>query len=181
MIVYHGTSQIIEDKLSYARIGRNGTAKGYGFYFTTSRQEAEFYAIKWSASGIVYGATAEGRKELSLNKKTMSKRSLEKFYTSIAPLVLQNYSTIREAVNSEWDNETDSDIVNSTIQACGNVEAVLTTLYKILGYDHSIDVLDSGVKHYVALVPEAYTLSIGYNYSILTQFMEADETGDGQP
>lgn len=168
MIIFHGTPNEIRGKLSYKDIGRNGTSKGYGFYFTTSRTDAETYAIKEAESGYVYSAVFHGHKELKLYSRTMTRDDIARLYTVLSDLVLLNYESVTEAVNIDDELESDSDIVNGLIQACGGAsisERILTTLHKILGYDYSMDPLDNGTVHYVALVPDAYDLSIAYKHT----------------
>lgn len=168
MVIFHGTSSIISGKLSYKNIGKNGTSKGYGFYFTTSRIEAETYATKESPSGFVYSAIFHGSKELKLYSRTMTRNDIIRLYTVLSDLVLLNYDSVIEAVDLDNEMESDSDIVNGLIQACGGSsisERILTTLHNVLGYDYSMDPLKNGTVHYVALVPSAYDLSIAYKHT----------------
>ncbi|MCY9738151.1 hypothetical protein M5X17_31150 [Paenibacillus alvei] len=142
-IVYHG-SKVEFDRFDYAKIGENGTAEGFGFYFTSKKSIAENYAHK----GYLYTVEFVGKKTLSSSFKTLTKDQLKKFLERLNETgeYLLNYGEIKyegyynvlqTAVNSEWEyNDNDVDLVSSICNAYGGKEEVLTELYDMFGYDH---------------------------------------------
>jgi hypothetical protein len=50
---YHGSPNAFQE-FSYEFMGRNGTAEGYGFYFTSDREIAEGYAEGRGARRIFF-------------------------------------------------------------------------------------------------------------------------------
>lgn len=97
MILYHGTSQDFET-FQYKHIGKNGTSKGYGFYFTNDIREAESYAVK---DCQVYGGTprvmtcrVDLLNSASLEVVTLNTGQIRRLLLSVKPLILRCYGSI---------------------------------------------------------------------------------------
>ncbi|MCR8994610.1 hypothetical protein [Brevibacillus laterosporus] len=142
-IVYHGSAMKF-DRFDYDKIGKNATAEGFGFYFTSKKSIAENYAHK----GYLYTVEFMGKKSLSSTKKTITKNQLKKFLERLNETgeYLSNYGDIKyegfndvlqNAVELEWENSNnDVDLICSICNAYGGKEEVLTELYNMFGYDH---------------------------------------------
>ncbi|CAF3455280.1 unnamed protein product [Rotaria sp. Silwood2] len=65
---YAAAEQILQQAFDHSRIGRNGTYFGYGFYFSTSRQVSDRYAVPNPSTGekrilmcrVLVGRSCEG-------------------------------------------------------------------------------------------------------------------------
>lgn len=140
MLVYHGSPNKF-DKFDYNKIGENGTAEGFGFYFTDKKSIAENYA----GSGYIYTVELKG-KELSGTEMTITEKQFRKLalhlnkkgeylsnFGEVAYDGLEN--VLRIAVETEYESsEDDAELIGGIINAYGDKEGVLQAAYKLLGY-----------------------------------------------
>ena len=159
LVVWHGSpSDFNEFSLRY--LGTNGTAEGYGFYFTDRRAVAESYARgteaqrHHGANGRLFEAFLNIAKPLSNERVTMTREEFRRFLRELSrqtdadgnPLeLLSNYgdaayegenAVMREAERLEYDgNDNDVDIVHSIINAVGDKETVFRVLRSTTGFD----------------------------------------------
>ena len=159
LVVWHGSpSDFNEFSLRY--LGTNGTAEGYGFYFTDRRAVAESYARgteaqrHHGANGRLFEAFLNIAKPLSNERVTMTREEFRRFLRELNrqtdadgnPLeLLSNYgdaayegenAVMREAERLEYDgNDNDVDIVHSIINAVGDKETVFRVLRSTTGFD----------------------------------------------
>ena len=158
-VVYHGSPAEFNE-FSLAYLGTNGTAEGYGFYFTDKKSIAEGYSKGHEGqrdeghNGKLFEVYLDIKKPLSDTEVTMSRAQFKKFLTELNkqtdedgyPLdVLSNYgdveweglnSVINTAMEIEYDgSDSDVNMVHSIINGVGNLETVLKVLRKTTGYD----------------------------------------------
>ena len=159
LAVWHGSpSDFNEFSLRY--LGTNGTAEGYGFYFTDRRAVAESYARgteaqrHQGANGRLFEVFLNIAKPLSNERVTMTREEFRRFLRELSrqtdadgnPLeLLSNYgdaayegenAVMREAERLEYDgNDNDVDIVHSIINAVGDKERVFRVLRSTTGFD----------------------------------------------
>ena len=159
LVVWHGSpSDFNEFSLRY--LGTNGTAEGYGFYFTDRRAVAESYARgteaqrHQGANGRLFEVFLNIAKPLSNERVTMTREEFRRFLRELNrqtdadgnPLeLLSNYgdaayegenAVMREAERLEYDgNDNDVDIVHSIINAVGDKETVFRVLRSTTGFD----------------------------------------------
>lgn len=157
-VVYHGSPADF-NTFSLEYLGTNGTAEGYGFYFTDKKSIAENYSRghegqQNGASGKLFEVYLDIKKPLSDTEVTMSRAQFKKFLTTLnkqvdadgEPLdVLSNYgdvaweglnNVLNYAMEIEYDgSDSDVNLVHSIINGCGNMEVVLDVLRKTTGYD----------------------------------------------
>ena len=159
LAVWHGSpSDFNEFSLRY--LGTNGTAEGYGFYFTDRRAVAESYARgteaqrHQGANGRLFEVFLNIAKPLSNERVTMTREEFRRFLRELSrqtdadgnPLeLLSNYgdaayegenAVMREAERLEYDgNDNDVDIVHSIINAVGDKETVFRVLRSTTGFD----------------------------------------------
>ena len=152
LVVWHGSpSDFNEFSLRY--LGTNGTAEGYGFYFTDRRAVAESYARgteaqrHQGANGRLFEVFLNIAKPLSNERVTMTREEFRRFLRELNrqtdadgnPLeLLSNYgdaayegaeAVMNEAERLEYDgNDNDVDIVHSIINAVGDKERVFRVL-----------------------------------------------------
>lgn len=168
MIVYHGSKEKF-DSFNYDKMGLNGTAEGFGFYFTDSKTIASGYA----QDGYLYTVEFMGQKPLSFNSITITRAQLRRYLKRLDETgqFLANYGetayegfdkVMREAINSIYDfSDNDVDIIGGICTAYGNREEPLKELYKLLGYDSITVQAEWGAvphKIYIATVHEAYNI-----------------------
>jgi ADP-Ribosyltransferase in polyvalent proteins len=160
MIVYHGSKELF-DVFDYNKIGLNGTSEGKGFYFTDSIDIANGYGD----NGYIYTVEFNGKKSLSSDKKTITRKKLETYLLELHKKTdyLSNWGEIafeglekvlNNAIMGEYEqSDNDVDIISSIANACGSMEISLSLVYKILGYDSIV--LDAewgnGQKLFIAL------------------------------
>ena len=179
--VYHGSpADFNEFSLKY--LGTNGTAEGYGFYFTDSKNVAESYARgteaqrHQGADGMLYEVYLNITKPLSDTEVTMSRAEFKKFVKEMNKQVdedgepldfLANYgdvaweglnNVINAVMKAEYDSsDSDVSMIHSIINGSGSMETVFKVLRKTTGYD-GIVVKDAtwggGQTIYVAFHPE---------------------------
>lgn len=158
-VVYHGsTAHFTEFSLKY--LGTNGTAEGYGFYFTDKKNIAEAYSHgteaqrHQGADGKLFEVYLDIKKPLSDTEVTMSRAQFKKFLIELnkqvdedgEPLdILSNYGDVEweglgNVINSvmevEYDgSDSDVNMIHSIINACGDARTVFDVLRKTTGYD----------------------------------------------
>ena len=156
--VYHGSPTDF-NTFSLKYIGANGTAEGYGFYFTDKKAIAENYTRGREGQqngepGKLFEVYLDIKKPLSDTEVTMSRAQFKKFLTTLnrqvdadgEPLdILSNYGDVsweglnkvlNYAMEIEYDgSDNDVNLVSSIITGCGNMEVVLDVLRKTTGYD----------------------------------------------
>lgn len=160
MKVYHGSNQLF-DKFDYEEIGTNGTSEGQGFYFTDNEDVAHGYG----QNGYIYTAEFNGKKSLSSNSKTITRKQLAIYLTELNNQVdyLSNWGEVdydgfdkvlKDAVEGEYDNnDNDVDIICGIANSCGDMETSLKLIYKLFGYDCIIcDAEWDNQRLYIALV-----------------------------
>lgn len=156
--VYHGSPSDF-NTFSLKYLGTNGTAEGYGFYFTDKKHIAEGYSRGYEGqqngeSGRLFECYLDIKKPLSDTEVTMTRAQFKKFLTELnnqvdadgEPLdVLSNYGDVEwEGLNKvlnyameiEYDgSDSDVNLVHSIINGCGNMEVVFDVLRRTVGYD----------------------------------------------
>jgi len=159
MELYHGSSNKF-NKFDYSKIRTNGTSEGLGFYFTDSKEIASQYGD----NGYLYTVKLNANKSLSDNEKTISKNDLKHYLNKLQNYTdyLSNFGDVNcegyknvldKAVNdSHYYCDTDTEIMGSIYNACGENENVITLFYTILGYDYITSIPEWGKqKLYIAL------------------------------
>ena len=171
IITYHGSMSQFE-AFSFEHLRLNGTDYGAGFYTTTDETYARGFATaKDGRSGYLYTYEFYPQKALSLTERQISNEALEELLFTLHESfdILWNYddvdyygvsAVLERAVEIEAGNsDNDVDLINGIINGCGDAEAVLNTLYEVLGYTH-VEVLDRefGGDFYIALTPTCLNL-----------------------
>ena len=157
-VVYHGSPKDF-NTFSLEYLGTNGTAEGYGFYFTDKKQIAEGYSRGYEGQqngepGKLFEVYLDIKKPLSDTEVTMTRAQFKKFLTELNNYVdadgerldvLSNYGDVEwEGLNKvlnyameiEYDgSDSDVNLVHSIINGTGNMEAVFDVLRKTVGYD----------------------------------------------
>lgn len=161
LAVKHGTNEDF-DIFDFSRIGKNGKAEGYGFYFSDDTEITGRYG------GIQKEVYLNITKPLSQSKKTMTKASLAKFVNAVIDLDISNYGedgltwqdsfvsnyintyergmtrqyAVREFVNQIWDyNTNDFDLIYEVANGDGktysseSMREFYDVLTDTLGYD----------------------------------------------
>lgn len=149
LIVHHGTDAEFHE-FSSKFIGQLGTQHGQGFYFTSNKKFAENFGknIKSFFLNI--------RKPLSTNELTLSYNDCIKLMDAVDKKqceadpefgygILSDYGDIdtdgrenvlKSAVDLEYSSsDNDVEIVGSLINASGDYNIVVNTLYNLFGYD----------------------------------------------
>ena len=158
-VVYHGSpSDFNTFSLDY--LGTNGTAEGYGFYFTDSKLIAEGYSKGREGQqddqhkGKLFEVYLDIKKPLSDAEVTMSRAQFKKFLIELnkqtdvdgEPLdILSNYGDVEwEGLNNvlnyameiEYDaSDSDTNMIHSIINGCGDMKTVFRVLREVTGYD----------------------------------------------
>lgn len=157
--VYHGSPAAFNE-FSLKYLGTNGTAEGYGFYFTDKKHIAENYSHGTEAQGFkgadgkLFEVYLDIKKPLSDTEVTMKRSEFKKFLMELnkqvdedgEPLdVLSNYGDVSwEGLNKvlgyameiEYDgSDSDVNMVHSIINGTGQMETVLKVLRDVTGYD----------------------------------------------
>jgi hypothetical protein len=160
MLVFHGSKELF-DVFDYNKIGLNGTMEGKGFYFTDKSSIAEGYA----QGGVLYSVEFNGKKMLHSDKKTITRQHLKKYLKALDEKTgyLSNWGdkeydglekVLNEAVRGEYENsDNDVDLISGIANASGDIEASLTLLYQLLGYDSIVVDAEwgNGQRIYIAL------------------------------
>ena len=158
-VVYHGSPEDF-NTFSLEYLGTNGTAEGYGFYFTDKKGIAQGYANGTEAqghqgkNGKLFEVYLDIRKPLSDTKVTITRAQFRKFIRELnkqvgsdgEPLyLLSNYGDIAyEGLNNvinnimeiEYDgNDNDVNMIHSVINSTGEMETVFNVLRKTTGHD----------------------------------------------
>ncbi|MFF2531521.1 hypothetical protein ACFVS2_21675 [Brevibacillus sp. NPDC058079] len=159
-MVYHGSRELFE-VFDYSKIGTNGTMEGKGFYFTDSVGVASGYG----GDGYLYTVEFHSKKPLSSEKKTITKEGLKKYLLALHEATDYLFywgdvacegleKVLNKAVSGEYDHSAnDVDIISGIANASGNMEASLSLVYQVLGYDSIVLDADwgNGQKLYIAL------------------------------
>ena len=171
LTTYHGSKNKFE-VFHFGQMRTNGTDYGAGFYTTTSEAYARTFArSKEGSMGYLYTYTFRPQKALSLTERDISEEALAELLWNLHERIeiLWNYedvdyygaeAVLETAIQLESESsDNDVDLINAIINGCGDVEAVLSALYDVLGYTH-IEVLDQdfGGDFYVALTPHCLEL-----------------------
>jgi len=143
-LAYHGSPKDFQE-FSYEFLGTNGTAEGYGFYFTSDKRIAEGYAN----GGVLKEVYLDINKPLSYTTSTISPEALANFFRVLDPDgqgYLSNWgesdyegyeNVIRTAVEGELSgSDNDVDLISGIITGWGgNPESIYPILKQTLGYD----------------------------------------------
>jgi len=141
---YHGSPEDFQN-FSYEYLGTNGTAEGFGFYFTSDRSIAERY----SEGGFLKEVILDIKKPLNYETLTISKQDFATFIKALDPtgdgylsnwgeVAYEGYNKVLNmAVEGEMSgSDNDVDLISGIIQASGrNAEAINRMLKQTLGYD----------------------------------------------
>lgn len=156
-VVYHGSPADF-NTFSLDYLGTNGTAEGYGFYFTDRKNVAEGYAnsyeVEGGGAGKLFEVYLNIKKPLSDSKLTITKAQFKKFLTKLNGYVdsngdrldvLSNYgdveweglnAVLNTALETEYDYcDSDVDLIQSIINGCRDMKAVFNVLRDTVGYD----------------------------------------------
>lgn len=153
LVVYHG-SKAIFTKFDANKIGLNGKAEGYGFYFTDNKNFAQDYS---DVNGQLLQGYLNIKKPLSNTKRTLTRKQIEKLIREIDPTgddLLSNYSitnigdygtsrhsiwyesALKDALNLILPTtDTDSDVLAELINSGAGAEQVLKIAFENFGYD----------------------------------------------
>lgn len=171
LITYHGSINAF-DTFSYNHIRTNGTEYGVGFYTTTAESYArQFTRKRGFEAGYLYTYEFDPQKALSLTDRYITDDELAELLLALHDKIdcLWNYEDIdyygidvalTKAIEIEsLDSDNDVDLINGIVNSSGDIQAVLETLYEVLGYTH-IEVFDreSCGDFYIALVPDCLKL-----------------------
>lgn len=177
LIVYHGTNSDF-DEFKSEFMGQTGTALGQGFYFTSRKDEAEYFGNNVKAFYLNI------RKPLNSEKITIKASGLSKLIDSIdktqssfdedSPYgLLSNYGDVdsnrngvlREAVNSILGySENDIDIVGELINVSGDYDLTVNSLRNVLGYDGIINTeRDVYVVHHPKQIKQINSINFNAN------------------
>ena len=143
-LAYHGSLEEFQE-FSYEYLGTNGTAEGFGFYFTSDKRIAEGYAD----GGMLKEVYLNINKPLSFDSLTISFEDLAKFFKVLDPDgqgYLSNWGesdyegynkVLQTAVAGEFSGtDNDVDLISGIIQGWGrNPESIYPILKQTLGYD----------------------------------------------
>jgi len=143
-VAYHGSPKEFQD-FSYEYLGTNGTAEGFGFYFTSNKRIAEGYAN----GGMLKKVILDIKKPLNFTQLSISKLEFAKFLKMLDPTgdgYLSNWGesdfegydkVLKTAVEGELSGSTnDVDLISGVIQAVGrDAESIYRVLKQALGYD----------------------------------------------
>ncbi|MHA1469019.1 MAG: ADP-ribosyltransferase-containing protein [Candidatus Asgardarchaeia archaeon] len=143
-IAYYGTPTDFQN-FSYEFLGTNGTAEGFGFYFTSNKSIAEGYAD----GGILKKAILDIKKPLNFVRLSISKQNLAVFLRALDPTgegYLSNWGessyegyqqVLNTAIEGEFSgSDNDVDLISGIIQAQGgDAESIYKVLKQTLGYD----------------------------------------------
>jgi len=93
LVVYHGTSADVGGSFAFdpAKIGQQGSAEGYGFYFTTDRSTAEGYQS--NGGGSLVDAFISMKKPMPLNQKGFKRADIEKIINHLIEAELERDGT----------------------------------------------------------------------------------------
>ena len=158
-VVYHGSPEdFTQFSLDY--LGANGTAEGYGFYFTDQKSIAEGYSQGREGqrnpenTGSLFEVYLDIKKPLSDERVTMSRAEFKKFIREMDKQVdedgeplefLANYgdvsfeglnAVVNTVMETEYDgSSSDVDMIHSIINGSGSMETVFKVLRETTGYD----------------------------------------------
>ncbi len=182
LVVYHGTGATVGDDFGfdYKFLGKNGSAEGYGFYFTSDVNTAQGYQEK---GGSLVKAYLSLQKPMPMKQKPFSKAVLKKILKRTVEKeieqfpdetpdyrdsFLSNYAdtygmsfdrALNEAVNMIYDADTALEQISEIANASGNKRGTVDAVRDVTGYDGVFangygDNGQEGGKIYVAWFPE---------------------------
>ena len=124
LAVKHGTNEDFHI-FDFSRIGKNGKAEGYGFYFSDDPEITERYG------GIQKEVYLNITKPLSQDKKTMKKADLAKFVNAVIDLDISKY----DADGLTWQDSFISNYVNTYERGMSRRYAVQEFVNQIWDYN----------------------------------------------
>jgi hypothetical protein len=141
---YHGSPEEFQE-FSYEFLGMNGTAEGYGFYFTSDKSIADGFA----KGGMVKEVYLDINNPLSFDSLTISPQELKSFLRELDPSGTEYLSNWGEAGYDGYDNvlnsavdgemggsDNDVDLISGIINAAGGSPgSIYPVLKRVLGYD----------------------------------------------
>lgn len=158
-VLYHGSPNDF-NTFSLEYLGTNGTAEGYGFYFTDKRDIAEGYSHgteaqrHQGADGKLFEVYLNIKKPLSKTEVTMTRSEFKKFLLEMNEQVdedgepldfLANYGDVEwegldnvmnNVMSVEYDgSDSDINMIHSIINGSGSMKIVFDVLRKTTGYD----------------------------------------------
>ncbi len=158
-VLYHGSPNDF-NTFSLEYLGTNGTAEGYGFYFTDKRDIAEGYSHgteaqrHQGADGKLFEVYLNIKKPLSNTEVTMTRSEFKKFLIEMNKQVdedgepldfLANYGDVEwegldnvmnNVMSVEYDgSDSDINMIHSIINGSGSMKIVFDVLRKTTGYD----------------------------------------------
>ena len=153
--LYHGSTQLFKT-FDHNQIGNNGTAKGFGFYFSSDKKGAEHYADKY-----LYTVNANLKGALSYDKRTIKKTKtrvlLNRLHKDLN--ILNDFDDVSHY--GEWkvmeyalyllkDTHNDVDLFCELCTITGDKEAVSRAFLDLFGVNHWV------------------TFDYGYNITVIT-------------
>lgn len=182
LVVYHGTGATVGDDFGfdYKFLGKNGSAEGYGFYFTSDVNTAQGYQEK---GGSLIKAYLNLQKPMPVKQKPFSravlkkilKRTVEKeieqfpdetpdykdsFLSNYADTYEMSFDrALNETVSMIYDADTALEQISEIANASGNKRGTAEAVRDVTGYDGVFangygDNGQEGGKIYVAWFPE---------------------------
>lgn len=178
MVLFHGTGEKFTE-FDHKKIGSNGSALGFGFYFTDSKDVASGYSNNLIPVMEVF---LNSKKPLNINAKKFNKQDIEKLVRRIKDLEIELYNNeikdykdsflsniadtysvsesraIKEAVDMLFEgNDKAVDIISELSIIVGSKEIVNRAVFESLGYDSIVDnnFQNNGDAVYVSLLPNA--------------------------
>lgn len=144
-IVYHGTNADF-NKFSYDFIGTIGSEEGIGFYFSKNKKIADKYAKKNLLECEITLNKLLSNKKITL-KKTETKKLIKEiqkekdFLSNYGDIEYEGLNNVlNEAIRNLYSYcNSDTEILADICHSLGNIELVLKTVKKVLGYDGIIE------------------------------------------
>ena len=154
-ILYHGSTQLFK-KFDHDQIGNNGTAKGFGFYFSSDKKGAEHYADKYlyTVNANLKGALSYDRRTIKKTKTRILLNRLHKVLNIFDDFydVSQygEWKVMEDALNLLKDTHTDVDLFCELCTITGDKEAVSRAFLDLFSVNHWV------------------TFDYGYNITVIT-------------
>ena len=169
LVVYHGSdSEFNEFKSNF--IGSHGTSRGQGFYFTSDRDFSGNFGENIKAFYLNI------RKPLSKTELTLTRKQIQILIDNVDKVqslededspygILSNYGdtdlegrdkVLKYATDLEYNSsDNDVELIGGIINSSGSYDVVISTLYKMFGYDGIIDETDGiYVAHHANQIKE---------------------------
>jgi len=147
LVVYHGSNAVF-DKFDFSFIGEQGSAEGYGFYFTDDKSTAQGYINSRKGPGALYETYVTIQKPMRLDQPVFSPETIEVLMETIAKKEMEfdpegiedvydtsiysNGLTVEMVVEGN-DNAVDQ--IAELANIVGSKEMVLTAVKEVTGYD----------------------------------------------